>query len=206
MTTRIAPLLLSLLIAPACTGSLETLPPLDDGGGENPGGDGPLCTVEARSYVGLGGFPLEGGRIEAVAYADRVRLKPFGSMAGEYLRVLGAEVNTAPYAATFGAPPARWFEEPQASATTLFATFALSFDACNAHTASGDRFAAAPTAEMADALCRDFARRFWDRDASDEQASACATYALATDASDPPRRRWAHACAAVLSSAGFLAY
>ena len=204
MTTRIATLLLSLLLAPACTGAFETTP------ADSPGDDGddgaPLCTVESRSYVGLGGFPLEADRVEAAPYGDRVRLKPFGAMADEYRRVLGTEVNTAAYRATFGGAPARWYEEPQASATTLYASFALSFDACNAYTGGDEAFAAAPTAETADAQCREFARRFWNREASDEQASACATYALATDASDPPRRRWAHACAAVLSSVGFLAY
>ena len=207
MTTRIATLLLPILLAaPACTGSFETTPPDDDPGGDDGDDQGPLCTVEARSYTGLGGFALEADRLEAAAYTDRVRLKPFGALAAEYRRVLGTEVNTGPYRATFGAAPPRWYEEPQASATNLYATFALSFGACNAFTAGGDEYAAAPTAETADEQCRLFARRFWNREASDEQASACATYALATDESDPPRRRWAHACAAVLSSVGFIAY
>jgi hypothetical protein len=192
----------------ACSNALD---PADDGGGggdDDGGGELPLCTVEARSYVGFGGGALERDREVAAAGADRLRLKPFVALAAEYARVLGLDAfNTGAYAATFGRPPARWFEEPAASANTLYAAYALAFEACSRHTAAGEPYAAAPTADAAEATCRELARRAWDREATDDEASTCATFAVnQTDPADAPRRRWAYTCAAVLSASGFLAY
>ena len=39
-------------------------------------------------------------------------------------------------------PPARWYQEPQASANTVYAAFALAFDACTTYTAAGAPFVA----------------------------------------------------------------
>lgn len=178
-------------------------------GGDDTGGDDepPTCEV-TRSYVGFGGAPLEGSRPTLPAGADRMRIKPFGALGAEYSAALGlAELDTRAYAATFGAPPARWFSEPAASANTIYASFALAFDACTRHTATAANYAAAPTAELADTICRDLAQRAWHRAATDAEALACTTFAVEQTApTEDPRRRWAYACAAVLTAAGFVAY
>lgn len=199
-------LILPLAVLAACVGKLDT----DNEAGQDDAGPGdsePLCVVESRSYPSsLGSHNLEADRIEQVGQSDRARLKPFAALATDIERVTGIAVNTDAYADTFGKPPARWFEEPEASANTLYAGFLMLFDACTDYTADGAMFANAPTAEEADMNCRAMARSFWNREATDEQASACASYALATDANEGPRRRWALSCASVLSAAGFLTY
>jgi len=191
---------------PACVGSLEPTSGDDDSGDDGDDDSVPLCTETGRTYLGFGGTPLEADRSIAAAHSDHMRLKPFGALADELLRVTGLVIDASPYKATFGGPPARWFEEPTADANTLYAGFILAFDTCREYTTGADNFSAAPTAEAADIECRAFARRFWSREATDDQASACASYAMATDATETPARRWALTCASVLSSAGFLAY
>lgn len=193
----------------ACNGELTNEPNGDDDTTEEEEEDNepePLCTVQARSYPGFGG-PLEAGRVEAVAGSDRLRVKPFAALAGEYRRVLGLDAPTRPYRATFGAPPARWYEEPQASANTLFAAYSIAYEACLEYTATGEEFAAAPTAETAEQICAGMASTFWDREATADEASACATFAVSeTKPEDGPRVQWAYACAAVLTSSSFLSY
>lgn len=181
----------------------------DDPGPDDPTDPGPdpLCTVEARSYVGFGQAPLEADRGEAIAGSDRLRVKPFGALAGEYQRVLGVAVDTGAFADTFGAPPPRWYEEPAASANTLYGAYSMAYAGCLEYTATGAQFAEAPTAATADALCRDFGRAFWDREPTDDQASACATFAVGeTAGAGGPRARWAYACAAALTTADFLTF
>jgi hypothetical protein len=51
------------------------------------------------------------------------------------------------------------------------------------------------------------ARTFWSRTASPDQTAACVDVAVTGAATvTDPRKRWAYACASVLSSAGFLTY
>ena len=194
-------LLWPILLA-ACIGEAPT-PGGDDGGGD----DDPAACVQARTYAGFGGS-LEGDRAAIAAGSDRLRVKPFAALAAEYTRALGlATFDTSAYAATFGKPPARWYAEPQASANTIYAAFALAYDACTQHTATGAMYGAAPDATAADQICRDLVRRAWNRDATADEASTCAAYAVSqTDPADAPRKRWAYSCAAVLSASGFLAY
>lgn len=192
----------------ACNGELTNEPDGDDDPSEEEDDDTtePLCTVEARSYAGFGG-PLEAGRVEAVAGSDRLRMKPFAALADEYRRVTGLDVPTGPYRATFGSPPARWYEEPQASANTLFAAYSMAFEGCLEYTATGEEFSAAPSAGNAEQVCAGMAATFWDREATADEASACATFAVSeTKPEDGPRKQWAYACAAVLTSASFLSY
>lgn len=179
----------------------------DGGGGDDGGDDEPVVCEQARTYAGFGG-PLEGGRPEIVAGSDRVRLKPFTALATEYARALDlATFDTRAYAATFGRPPARWFAEPAASANTVYAAFALAYEACTQHTATAPIYADAPTVTSAGLTCRELARRAWHRDATDEETTACVTYAVEqTNSADAPRKRWAYSCAAVLSASGFLAF
>lgn len=192
---------LSVVIALAgCVGTVTN----DDDGGD----DEPVVCEQARTYIGFARTPLEGGRPEIAAGADRVRLKPFTALATEYARALDlASFDTRAYAATFGRPPARWFAEPAASANTIYAAFALAYGACTQHTATPAIYADAPTVTSAGLACRDFARRAWHREATDEETAACVTYAVEqTNSADAPRKRWAYSCAAVLSASGFLAF
>lgn len=197
MTTRA----LSMILLAACTGEI------DGSGGGDDAPPPPVTCEQPRTYTGFGG-PLGGDRPAIEAGSDRVRLKPFTALAAEYARALGLDAfDTRTYAATFGRAPARWYEEPGASANTVYAAFALAFDACTRHTATAAYYAEAPTAQNAGGLCRDFALRAWQRDATDDEAAACVKYAVEqTPATDDPRRRWAYACASVLTASGFLTY
>jgi len=177
-------------------------------GDDMPGDDQPVVCEPTRTYLGFAGTPLETTRPAIEAGSDRLRLKPFTALAEEYARALGlASFDTKAYAATFGRPPARWFGEPAASANTVYAAFALAYEACTQHTATAPLFADAPTATSAGLACRQFARAAWHREATDDEAAACVTYTTdQTNAADPARKRWAYSCAAVLSASGFLAY
>jgi hypothetical protein len=192
--------LLFVIALAGCSGEFTG----DDGGGD----DAPVVCDQGRSYVGFAGTALETERPAIEAGTDRVRLKPFAALATEYARALElAAFDTRAYAATFGRPPARWFAEPAASANTVYAAFALAYDACTQHTATAAIYADAPTATSAGLACRDFARRAWHREATDDEAAACVTYTLdQTPTADAPRKRWAYSCAAVLSASGFLAF
>jgi hypothetical protein len=198
--------ILSTLTLGACVGEIGGTD--DDMDGDGSGSDMPPVTCEAaRTYTGFGG-PLETDRPTIEPGSDRMRVKPFGVLASEYNRALAITgFNTTAYAATFGKPPARWYQEPLASANTIFAAYSLAFSGCKQKTATGADFAMAPSPTVADRLCRDFVRTAWSREATDAEATTCATFAVSqTDASDDTRKRWAYTCAAVLTASGFLAY
>jgi hypothetical protein len=191
-----------LLALVGCTGDVG-------GGGDDGGGDDmpPMCEA-TRSYTNFGGAALEGDRAAIEAGSDRLRLKPFTALATEYAKALGlATFDTRAYAATFGRPPARWYAEPAASANTIYAAFALAFEACTQAMATDPLYADAPTENSAGLVCRDHARRAWHREASDEEVAACVNFTVnQTNTADAPRKRWAYSCAAVLGASGFLAY
>jgi hypothetical protein len=192
--------------ATACVGDIAN-PPDEDVDDDDDGEEELACEELGRVYTGIGG-ELQAGRVEAPPYSDRQRVKPFSAMAGEYTRVLGnAAADVEAFAATFGKPPARWYEEPEASANTLYASFTLAYQGCLAMTATGDDYAAAPTEETAAATCAAFARKFWDRNAEAEELTGCIEYAVDGTASESdPRSRWAYTCASVLTAAGFVSY
>ncbi len=201
--------ILSALSLAACVGEIGSSG--DDTGGDDDGSgsgsDNPVTCEQARQYVGLQG-DLTASRPMIEAGTDRLRVKPYGVLASEYNRSLGLSgFSTNQYKTTFGAAPARWYQEPAASANTIFASFALGYDACSQKTATGADYAMAPSDTVADRLCRDFARAAWQREATDAEAAACVTYATTkTNPADDTRVRWAYTCAAVLSASGFLAY
>jgi hypothetical protein len=193
---------ISILLFAGCTGQFT-------GGDDQIQGDDqpPVCPT-TRSYTGFDGTPLESARRAIPAGSDRVRLKPFSALATEYARALRlTSFDTSDYATTFGKPPARWYGEPQASANTIYAAFALAFTACTQETATDAVYASAPDATSAGLVCRDHARRAWHREATDDEAAACVDYAVNhTPTTDAPRKRWAYTCAAVIGASGFLAY
>jgi hypothetical protein len=190
---------LLLISLAACTGDIT----------DNPGDDmpEPVTCDQARTYAGFGG-PLEADRPAIAGGSDRMRLKPFAALSAEYSRALALTAfDTAPFAATFGRPPARWYAEPEASANTVYAAFSLAYAGCTEHTKTNAMFAGTPDPAAADRLCKDFARAAWQREATQEEADACATYAVEkTNPADAPPKRWAYACAAVLTASSFLAY
>ncbi|WP_394833559.1 hypothetical protein LVJ94_44335 [Pendulispora rubella] len=190
----------------------------------------PLCADTGIAHVGLGGAELTAGRFEAVAGGDRGRSKPYSALASEYARVLGKDNNPSlladgATATTFGLPQARWSLEPQASAVSLYTAYRVAFDGCLQLTgavanASGSeqgdaKYATVPDAESAKTECQAWARKFWSRAAGPDEVQACVEVAVTSSLQEtynakttntPPRRRWAYACASVLSATGFLAY
>jgi hypothetical protein len=208
MKTTLA--ILSALSLAACVGEIGNSNGDDDGSdgdGSGSGSQEPVTCEQARSYTGLQG-DLTADRPQIEAGTDRMRIKPYGVLAAEYNRALGLTgFSTNAYRTTFGAAPARWYQEAQASASTVFASFALGYDGCSQKTATGADYAAAPTDVLADRLCRDFARTSWSREPDDAAVAACVTYATTqTDPADDPRVRWAYTCAAVLTASGFLSF
>ncbi len=190
-----------ILLVPACVGEIGA--PTEGG---SDGSETPVCQT-GRSYLGLGGQPLEAERVVLAAGTERMRLKPYGALAAEYTRALGLSTfDASAYATTFGAPPKRWFQEPQASANTVYASFALSYDACTQYAAGNPGLSSAPAPSLAAEVCRDLAHRAWHRTMTDDQLAACTGYAIDQTGADAPAQRWAYACAAVLSAAGFLSY
>ena len=161
-----------------------------------------------RSYAGFGGKTLEADRPTMKKGTDRLRMKPFAALAAEYSAALGlASFDTTAYASTFGKPPARWYAEPEASANTIYAAFALAYDGCTKATATDAKYAAAPDATNAPVLCNETIRRVWHREPLQAETDACVNYTVnQTTPSDAPRGCWAYSCAAVLTSSGFLAY
>jgi hypothetical protein len=169
-------------------------------------GDPKLCT--SKTYAGFDNKELTADRPVARLGVDRARMKPFTALQTEYTRVLGsAPASLAGAAATFGAPPARWYEEPQANAVALQTAYTIAFDGCLTYTATAQEFANAPDQPSAETQCGAMARKFWSKTPGPSEISACVEVATTGSAAEPDaRRKWAYACASVLTSAGFLAY
>ncbi len=202
-STLVAALALSVA---ACAGEITSTGD-DDGSGS--GSDEPVTCQAARAYTDIGGTALGADRPTIEPGTDRIRIKPYAALAAEYKAALGLTTafDTSAFAPTFGKPPARWFAEPQASANTIYAAFALAYDGCTQKMATDGQYAAAPSQMAAEVVCHDLVRRAWHREATAAETTSCVDYAVnQTVTSDPPRTRWAYTCAAVLSASGFLAY
>jgi hypothetical protein len=224
--------LLLLLFLFACegkSGNVLTQPPLDFGPaaqlpaaplGEStasgdPTGPGPApvppaCSTskDGKGYIGLGGYDLTGDRQDSSLQLDRGRVKPYPVLASEYSRALGTVPGLYPQmASTFGAPPARWLDEPEASAIILYSAFRIGFQGCLDYTARSTAYVNAPAAETAPAECRAFALKFWNRLPTDSELARCTELAMTDTAKETnPRRRWAYVCASALTASGFLTY
>jgi len=192
----------------------------------------PMCADTGKTHVGLGGVDLTAGRDEAPSGADRVRMKPYSVLATDYARVLGQANNPTligQSASTFGAPVARWYNEPQPSAVVLYQAYRVGFEGCEmltgvvqnsqGATAGDPKFQTMPDTASATTQCQQWTRQFWSRDATPDELNACVSVAvtdsvsetisdngnLSTQTTTAPRR-WAYACATVLTATGFLAY
>lgn len=168
---------------------------------------GTTCSDRARSYMGLGGIELKSSRMEGQAGIDRARTKSYDVLLGEYPRVLNANPpSMATLGPTLGQPPAHWYAEPKASAVGLNSSLAAAFEGCLAYTAKEAQFVANPTAENAAAACSSMARKFWSRNASESDVQGCVDVVMTDAAKETTNRRWAYACASLLTSTQFLAY
>lgn len=176
--------------------------------GTPPGEDPDTAKCAAKSYLGFDDVELTADRRSLAIGVDRARLKPFSALKDEYARVLGATpASVQGSGATFGQVPARWYEEPETNAIALQTAYGIAFDGCLTYTASAAEFAAAPTPATAPAACAAMARRFWSKTPSPQEIDACVDVATVGAAKETnARRKWAYACASVLTSAGFLTY
>jgi hypothetical protein len=193
------------------------------GGGTGAGGGGtgtastpPLCTTTGTTYAGFGGSTLGTDRVQAVQGADRGRMKPFTAMyttaasgaSNEFMRVSSyTPPILANNGATFSAPPANWYQEPEASAIGIYTSYRAAFQSCLQVTATGAEYSAAPTTATATTECTSWTRKFWSRDASPDELTACENVATNDTATEADvNKRWAYVCASVLNSAGFVSY
>jgi hypothetical protein len=181
--------------------------PGEDGTG---GGDGLTCTdaPEGRSYVLFDGTKLEQSRENENVGVNRARVKPFAAMGGEFERVLGAAPpSLAGAAGSFDVPAARWYGETQYSAVSLHAMASISYEGCLAYVKDNPAFSKAPTDATARAECSKLMRKAWSRSPSPDEIAGCADLATKTLAEEKDiERRWAYACASVMSASQFLTF
>lgn len=221
---------LIVMTTSGCSVCLDETCELDNAGtGTDAGVDptAPACTVFGKPHIGLGGEDLS-AKNNLVAYADRARAKPYSALLTEYARVIGVANRPSSIdglGGTFGEPAARWYIEPMASAVFVNTAYNVAFEGCLRLT--GDitggtvdaRFATAPTSASAKAVCGEWMRTFWSREGTPAQIDECASAALEATSetygggsvaevtrATTPKRRWAYACASVLTSSGFLTF
>ncbi|MFO0740355.1 MAG: hypothetical protein U0270_30950 [Labilithrix sp.] len=168
-----------------------------------------VCTSAkpGRSYELFDGSKLEAKRADESFDANRARFKPFAVMADEYKRVLGVTPKSlATAAATFEDPPARWHAEAAPSAVAIDAIYRIGLEGCTAMVAASAELAAAPTAASAKTFCADLMDKAWG-EAPAAALDTCADLATNKLSGEPDaRKRWAHTCAAVVTSPQFLTF
>lgn len=185
-------------------------------GGEGaPGGEGTTpaslqCTQapDGRSYAMFDGAKLEESRTNENVGVNRARVKPFAAMTKEFQRVIGVvPASLKDAAGSFDVPAPRWYGETQYSAVSLHAMATISYEGCLAYVKGKPEFSAAPTEATAKAECTSLMRKAWSRSPSPTEISGCADLAVKTLADEKDvSRRWAYACASVLSSSQFLTF
>ncbi|MEZ4365753.1 MAG: hypothetical protein R2939_05635 [Kofleriaceae bacterium] len=163
-------------------------------------------TADPRK-VGLGGESLVADRPTDIALGDeRLRIKPYGALQGEYERVLGAApAGLAEAASSFGTSPPRSFLEPSVESGALRTAHDLALAGCDAYVADRAADFAGDAADAA-AVCDELAAAFWSRPMLPEQRTACLEFAASVVTTAGDAAGWTRVCAAVLSSAGFLTY
>jgi hypothetical protein len=169
----------------------------------------PTCTDFGAEYAGFAGTKLHDGRAKANIGVDRARVKPYSALRVEYARVLGAAPAGLEGAKTAfpTSPSPRFSVEPRANAIQVHAAYRLAFEGCLPYVARVPELEEEPTTDRARTTCQSMARQFWSRAPTSAEVEACSSVALeASAAESSPQRRWAHTCAALLTSAGFLTY
>jgi hypothetical protein len=183
-------------------------PPVTPPGTTPPGTVDPATCTAGKEFAGFDGKNLVADRLVANVGVDRGRFKPYDALAAEYKRVLGnTPVSLTAAADTFGKPDPRWYDEPLAGGVVLQTAYSIAYDGCLTYTQTPAEFGVVPAAATAATKCTEMARTFWSRTASPDQIAACVDIAVTGSAKETDaRKRWAYACASVLSSAGFLTY
>ncbi len=183
----------------------EELPPPP----QTPPPEAPRCDM-GKTYAGFAGTDLTAGRIDGDIGPERARVKPFTALTAEVPRVLSntpAMLTDPSVANTFSLTPARWLDEPQASAVTVYTTFRIAFQGCLTVTATPAQYATLPSNTTAATECGSWARKFWSRTATQPEIDACVKVAMVdTTKETDPKRRWAYTCASVMTAAGFTTY
>jgi hypothetical protein len=165
------------------------------------------CAV-GQSYIGFNGNDLAADRLDEAAGMDRDLLQPYSSLQGAYTLALGSTPSlVSQMGSTFGSPGPRWYMQQKSNAISAYGALRIAFQGCLTATASATQYAAAPDGNTAPANCIAWEKAYWNRTPTNDEAAICADFAInQTTAESDPRRRWAYACAAVLSSAQFLGY
>lgn len=177
----------------------------------------PTCAELQTSYVGIAGIKLESTRTDYEVGTEHTRNKPFEALQDDYKRLFGAEPGSlAASGPTFGQAPSRWYIEPSPNAVSLYQAYRVAFEACLVETKTDPKWAVAPTATTAKAQCAEWQRSYWSRTPPSESIAACASVAETAslveatpggaDKPTDPRRRWAYACASVLTAGEFIMY
>lgn len=182
--------------------------------GQTPGGDDtvpgatpPIDACKGLPHVGFANIDFVADRKPGEVGVNRRRVKPFSALPSEFQRTLGVVPTAlAANAAAYGQDPARWYSEPTAGAVSLYTTYNLSFTSCY-DTMTDAKYTTAPTATTAATECAAMQRKFWQRTPTPDETKACADLAVTGLADEAvARRRWAHACASILTSVGFTTY
>ncbi len=211
----LASLSLAVSLAAACSAPADTLNedplPNDPNNPNNPNNpQTPACTdvSQGRTYKGFDGESLESTRLKENVGQDRARLKPFSALNEEFVRVFGsAPASLAGAADSFAVPPARWYDEPQATGVGLAALYNISFEAGLGYAKANAQYAAAPTAQSAATECTAFMKKAWLRTPVPAEIDQCTTLATTGVAKEPnAQRKWAYVFAMVVTSSPFLTY
>lgn len=178
--------------------------------GEGTPGNGdpsqPGSCKEGTPHPGFAQMDFVGDRKPGAIGADRRRVKPFSALRTEFQRMLGAVPGPmAQSAAAFGDTPARWYSEPTAGAVSLNTTYSLAFTGCY-EMMTDAKYGQAPTADTATTECASLQRKAWQRTPTPEETTACSELVVGLTTETVARRRWAHACASVMTAAGFTTY
>ncbi len=176
--------------------------------GTTPGADPtqPGTCKEGVPHVGFANIDFVADRKTGAIGAERRRVKPYSSMRSEFQRALGTvPAGLATSAAAYGDVPARWYAEPTAGAVSLYTTYSLAFTACF-DSMTAPTFGQVPTAATAELECSKMERKFWQRTPTPDETKACVDLAVGLTTETVARRRWAHACASIMTSAGFTTY
>lgn len=211
MKLLITSIILNLSIISGCTKKPKSLSGSGNGTGENTPVFGLCGSASTTKYIGFGNRELGNERTKPEDIpedGDRARVKPYSTFSKEYVRVTGIDPDAiANSAATFASAPERWYIEPQATATTIFVSYKIGYESCLKMLEADPASDQVPTTESATKDCTEIAQKAWQRDPSSEEVAACVKVAVEDTASESDNRvRKAHACASVMTAAGFLSY
>lgn len=188
----------------------------EDGDGTGAGGEEgaagnqdpnmPGSCKEGLPHSGFANADLNADRKVGGIGIDRRRVKPFSALKSEFQRALGNVPGALQgSAAAFGDVPARWYSEPTAGAVSIYSMYTLAFTGCY-DTMTDTKYTQMPTNETATTECAAMQRKMWQRSAPPDETKACVDHAMGLTDETVARRRWAHACASVMSAAGFITY